>query len=304
MKRLRQITISGDVYSEAVCVVYNDAAPAGLGTRQECEAFRRRLLTEGWRAGERSASREDWTETYSLEVEAEAPAAGLFVLTGEKPLVEEIGVPIERRYCESGKGMGQDGVAVGVMDGRWVAYLIERGEVAARVVCVDRNERPVVALTEGWWFVGVGEGVQAYRRMNGRWVFHGLFGEKRVAAVAVFGGRVAVMNTGQGAVRFYAFGGEKWELEGRVEVQDYSRDPALVFGDGLAAAGDAGRFGGSGCVDVLVERKGGWALAETLRLADGRMGDRFGSRLSLDGGVLTVGGERRCWVYQQRLGND
>jgi hypothetical protein len=99
VNRLRQITISGDVYSEAVSVVYNDAAPAGLATRQEYEAFRGRLLAEGWRAGEASRSREDWTETYSLEMEAEEPAAGLFVLVGEEPFGEDIGAPIERRYC-------------------------------------------------------------------------------------------------------------------------------------------------------------------------------------------------------------
>ena len=148
--------------------------------------------------------------------------------------------------------------------------------------------------------MGGADGVQAYRRVHGRWVFHSLFGEKRVAAVAAFAGRVAVMTTAPGAVSFYVFGGENWELEGRVEVGDYSRDHALVLGDGVAVVGDAGRFGGSGCVDVLVEREGGWALADSLRLADGRMGDRFGSRLALDGGVLTVGGERRCWVYQRR----
>lgn len=128
VRRLQQVAICGDVSTEGASVMYNDAAPGSLATPGAVEEFRQRLPAEGWKKEGEMISREDWREEYSLAVEGEAERPVIFELA--RCGTERDGVAIARRFCESGTAVvGETTAAVGLMDGRWVAYLFGRVEI-------------------------------------------------------------------------------------------------------------------------------------------------------------------------------
>lgn len=300
MRRLRQVVIFGDVYSVEASVAYNDAPPMHLATKEDLEQFRKRLTEEGWKKEKGTFAPEDWREEYRLEVEAEAERPGLFALLRRG--AERDQVAIDPWFCEPGTGVTGAAAsgrtaAVGLQGGRWVAYLFEESELAARVVCVDRQVRPAVAVNEEWWFAGTAGGVQAYHRCAGEWAIHSVFGESNVTAVAAQQGRVAVTHRDSEQVCFYRLREGRWEVEARVAA----RGNALALSEDVAAVGDPDRFGGTGCVEVFVDRDGQWIREQCLRLTDGRMGDGFGSELWMAGGELHVAGKKESWVYGRGL---
>ncbi len=215
-------------------------------------------------------------------------------------------IAVDKGLCEKGFGAsvalnGDTMAAIGQIRGRPMTYVFERDGGVWRMSA--RIPGPLIGLAlDGNWLICAANGsVQAYRRTAGSWNFHSSFGKPQVCSVAMHAGRLAVYNMNPGMVCLYSFGGESWELESEIAVQDSSSDHPLVLGDGILAAGDPGRFGGSGGVDVLVERGGKWVLEQTIVLADRRMGDRFGRGLALSGNELTVCSDAGFWVYSYSL---
>jgi GNAT superfamily N-acetyltransferase len=317
--------ISGDVYSARTFVVYNDAAGLALDTAGEYDAFVARALEEGWRAENSEHGREDWWDEYSKEVEAEDEASGLFdtggaaivqpaKLDADRLLLAEL--IVDKRY--RGEGFGRDlvqhnaTVAVnGWQDAHMVTCVFESGKLAARIQNPVPRTPQSLALADEWLLLGMGGagGVMLVRRQAGRWAYSGWLSRTQSGAQSGFGDAVAASGTwaavsaGQpAAVHFYQLRGDVWSWAQSVPVESPAAIEALAMSDGLTAAGQPRRFGGSGCVEVIAFRQGSWQREQTVALAERRLGDGLGRSVEFEGGALLAKSERGWWKFPLRNG--
>jgi len=223
-----------------------------------------------------------------------------YVLAGERWMEEERISPGDLRHFGESVSASGDRVAITGWQGkRCVLTLRETagGPLAmeTRMMCDEEGTVLTPSLSGDWLAVGTGlktgEGkVHLYQARPGGWSLRQTLTGPGSFAAAVQLREDRLLVTGAEAC-WHRLRGERWEPEGRTALPKLTGEQFTAWDGDTAAIGFPYCHGSAGCVVVLRETEGEWAVVETLRPPELRLGDRFGESLGICGEWLMAGAQ-------------